>query len=236
LRDEDALARGEAADALGRLGTEAVSATEALAGALRDEEPAVRLRAARALWRIGGTTSELAPPALLALVSRAEVTRPGVRLDAAVEIRKIGGETEAKAISSLAPLTAHEAPAFRREAIECLERFGPRARVAVPALERALGDDDRVVRCLAALALSEIEGWRKGRARTLLTGMVDDPALSTEMRKRVRWVVDSDLVNGSEYSQPVHVLRDVVAELRRAEAQVKPGPAQPSVAEATEPD
>jgi HEAT repeat protein len=217
LKDDDARARCDAADALGRLGPDAVIAADALAGAFRDGEPWVRLRAARAIWRIGGKASELAPPVLLSLVAQAAVTSPPVRLDATDVIVKMGGETEARALSSLISLTDSEALAVRREAIECLERFGPRARNAIPALERALGDDDRVVRCLAALALSEIEGWEKGRARSLLKGMVDDPALSPRMRKPVRWVIDSNLVNDSEFSQPVHVLRQLVAELRQAE-------------------
>lgn len=107
---------------------------------------------------------------------------------------------------------------------------------AIPALERALGDQDRVVRCLAGLALSEIEGWEKGRARTVLEAMVDDLALSHEMRKPVRWVINSQLVNGSEFSQPVHVLRRVVADLRQAEDRAKIGSPRPSGPEATEPE
>jgi hypothetical protein len=102
-------------------------------------------------------------------------------------------------------------------------------------LERALGDNDRVVRCLAALALSEFEGWEKGRARSLLKRMVDDPALPPRMRKPVRWVIDSNLVNGSEFSQPVHVLRDLVVELRQAEDKVKLGSTQPFDPGAAEP-
>ena len=193
------------------------------------------MRSARALWRIGGKTSELAPPALLSMVAQPTVTSPPVRLDATDVVSKMGGETEARALASLISLTADDAPAVRREAIEGLERFGPRARVAIPALERALSDEDRVVRCLAASALSEIEGWEKGRARALLKGMVDDPALSCGMRKPVRWVIDSALVNGSEFSQPVHVLRGLVADLRQAEGRVKMGSPQPSSPEATEP-
>ena len=229
LKDDDARARCDAADALGRFGPDAVTAAYALAEALRDGEPCVRLRAARALWRIGGKAREQAPPALLSLVAQAAVTNPPVRLDATDVIIKMGGETEARALSSLLSLTDDEAPAIRREAIECLERFGPRARNAIPALERALGDEDRLVRCLAALALSEIEGWEKGRARSLLKGMVDDPALLPRVRKPVRWVIDSNLVNGSEFSQPVHILRDLVVELRQAEDKVKLGSTQPAV-------
>jgi hypothetical protein len=103
-------------------------------------------------------------------------------------------------------------------------------------LERALGDDDRVVRCLAALALSEIEGSEKGRARTLLKGMVDDPALPLRMRKPVRWVIESKLVNGSEFSHPVRVVRNLVVELRQAEDNAKFGSTQPSDHGAAEPE
>ena len=236
LRDDDARARYEAADALGRLGPDAVSAAEALARALEDGDPGVRLRSARALWRIGGKVSELAPTALLGLVEQTAPTNPPVRLDATDVIIKMGGETEKRALASLISLLADHAPAVRREVIECLERFGPRARDAVPAFERALGDEDRVVRCLAALALSEIEGWEKGRARAVLKAMVDDPALSPGMRKPVRWVIHSQLVNGSEFSQPVHVLRSLVADLRQAEDRAKIGSPRPSGPEATEPE
>jgi hypothetical protein len=236
LRDDDARARREAADALGRFGPDAVTAADALAMALEDGDLGVRLRSARALWQTGGNASEPAPPALLSLVAQTTVISPPVRLDAIEVIVKMGGETEARALASLISLTADDAADVRREAIECLERLGPRARGAIPALERALGDEDRVVRCLAALALSEIEGWEKGRARALLKGMVDDPALSPGMRKPVRWVIDSALVNGSEFSQPVHVLRGLVADLRQAEDGVKIGSTRPSGAEATQPE
>jgi hypothetical protein len=236
LRDNDARARCEAADALGRFGPDALMAADALVGALGDKEAGVRLRAARALWRIGGKASELAPPVLLSLVALPAVTRPPVRLDAVDVIGRIGGETEARALASLISLTDNEAPAVRREAIECLAQLGRRARVAIPVLERALVDDDRVVRCLAALALSEIEGWEKGRARTLLNGMVDDPALPARVRKPVQWVIDSNLVNGSEFSQPVHVLRSLVAELRQAEDIGKLRATQPTGPLAAEPE
>jgi hypothetical protein len=192
------------------------------------------LRAARALWQVGEKASELAPPVLLSLVGQAVVASPPVRVDATDVILKMGGETEARAFASLISLTDDKTRAVRREAIECLGRFGPRARVAIPALERALGDDDRVARCLAAMALSGIEGWEKGRARALLNEMVDDPALSPQMRKRTRWVTQANLVNGSEFSQPVHVLGDLIAELRQAEQ--RSGSIRPSGPDVAEPE
>jgi HEAT repeat protein len=217
LRDEDPRARREAADALARIGPDAVMASGGLTEALSDRDPGVRCRAARALWRIGRKASEPVPQALLSLVADPVVASPPVRIDAVEVIRAIGGETEAQAVSALLPLISARDPAVRREAIASLERFGPRAHLAIPALERALGDDDRVARCLAALALSEIEGWEKGRARSMLRGMVDDPLLPPRMQQQVRWVTQADLVNGSEFSQPVHTLRALVVELRQVE-------------------
>jgi hypothetical protein len=55
----------------------------------------------------------------------------------------------------------------------------------------------------------------------MLTEVVDSPALSDAMRQQVRWVLQTDLVAGSEFSQPVHILRSLVAELRQAEALAK---------------
>ena len=217
LRDGDARARCEAADALGRLGPDAASAADELATVLGDSDPAVRLRSARALWRIGGQWSERGAPALLDLVAQATVASPSVRLDAIDVIRQVGGETEARALTSLVSLTTNNDPTVRREVIESLERFGRRARVAIPSLETALHDEDLLVRCLAALALSEIEGWEKGWALALLKRIVNDPALPPGMGKRVRWVIDANLVGGSQFSQPVHVLRALVVELRQAE-------------------
>lgn len=216
LRDGDARIRRSAADALGRFGPDAGAAADDLTQSLRDRDPGVRLRAARTLWRIG-KASEQVPPVLLALVAQEAVANPSVRVDATDVIAGIGGETEARALSSLISLAGADSSAVRCEAIECLTRLGPRARDAIPALERAMNDDDRLVRCLAALALSGIEGWEKGWARKSLNGMVDDPNLSPGMRKQVRWVTQANLVNGSEFSQPVHVLRGLVLELRQAE-------------------
>jgi HEAT repeat protein len=217
LRDGDALARYEAADALGRLGFEAVRAADALTTALGDSDPAFRLRSARALWRAGGPMSRRSAPTLLELVAQTSVAKPAVRLDAIDVIRQMGGETDARALESLVSLTTSVDPAVRREVIECLERYGRRARIAIPSLERALDDEDLLVRCLAASALSEIEGWEKGRALSLLKSIVDNPALPPGMGKRLRWVIDANLVHGSEFSQPVHVLRALVAELKETE-------------------
>jgi HEAT repeat protein len=233
LRDSDSRVRRQAADALARFGPEAgKEGTDGLAEALADQVPDVRFRAARALSRIEGRGREPVVQVLLALAASPVATRPASvvssatplsdtrppdRFDVVEVIRRLGNETESHAVSALIPLTVAEDPSVRREAAECLGLFGPRARSAVPGLERALGDDDPVVRCLSALSLSEIEGWEKGRARTLLNELVDSPSLPPGSRQRVRWVVQSDLVGGSEFSQPVHTLRALVFEYRQTE-------------------
>jgi HEAT repeat protein len=155
---------------------------------------------------------------LLDLVAAPVVTRPPARIAAVGVLHRMGDEAVARSIAALIPLVDARGASVRREAIECLATLGPRARDAVPALERALADEDRLVRCLAALALSDIEGWGKGRARSMLSREAESPALSAAMRQQVRWVLGANLVAGSEISQPVHILRSLVADLRRAEA------------------
>ena len=103
-------------------------------------------------------------------------------------------------------------------AIEGLEQLGISSRGAVPALVRALRDDDQMCRCLAALALSEIEGRDKGRARAMLAELADSPSLPPRVKKQVSWVLSANFVGVSKVSQPVHVLRFVVDEYRQVEA------------------
>jgi HEAT repeat protein len=246
LRDPDPQVRRITADTLARFGPEARDAIDPLARVLDDRIADVRFRAARTLYRIEGQAHDTALNALISLVASPGVTnRPNSigavppKVDALGEvapvsdalppdraavvevIRKLGDGAASRAIAALIPLVAADDPKVRREAVECLGLFGPKARTAVPSLENALGNEDLVVRCLAALSLSEIEGWEKGRARSMLETLVDHPKLPTRARKQVPWVVQANLVAGSEISQPVHVLRDLVDEVRRAEEKAK---------------
>jgi hypothetical protein len=223
LRDEDVRIRRLSADALGRIGPEAVSATDGLTGALSDPDPIVRFRAARALIRVEGQASESARRALLAMLAEPVINQIPSLIVVAPVIRRLGPEAEAEIVAALVPLIDAKNPLIRRTAIAYLEELAPQSGAANPALNRSLHDADLMSRCLAALALSEIEGWQSGRARAMLQELEDHRSIPSAMQKQVHWVLTTNLVAGSEISQPVHTLRFVVDELRRAEGQFKPG-------------
>ncbi len=225
LRDPDVRIRRQAADALGRLGYEAGEGVDGLIGALEDDDLDVRFRAARALERVGGRAGEPALRALLGLLADPIGARFPDRPAIIPIVRGMGPDAESRAIAALIPLVAAGDRPARRSAIECLQILGPRARDATSALEKkAAGDPDLMTRCLAASALSEIEGWERGRARQLLGELVDRPAIPPRMRKQVSWVLTAELTNGSEIWQPVHTLRALVDELKLVERRVEPGP------------
>jgi HEAT repeat protein len=218
LRDGDAAVRRGAAAVLARMDPHAKEVAGSLATALGDEDHEVRYQAARALQGIepGGRPLKV----LLALLTDPNLSleQPNGRTDVAATILRMGPEAEARAIAALTSRIGEGSRSMRREAVECIGLFGSHAVGAVPALEKVLSDEDRLLRCLAALSLSEIEGMYKGRARALLQQLVDDPGLPPELREPTRWTVAVNLVGGSEHSHPVHRLRQVAEAFRLAEA------------------
>lgn len=222
LDDQDVRIRRLSADVLGRIGPEADAATGGLTGALRDPDPIVRFRAARALIRVEGRAREPVRRAIMALLAEPVINRGPNLIIMAPVIRRLGPEAEAEAVAALVPQVDARDPRIRRTAIAYLEEFAPRSGVADPALNRALRDDDRIARCLAALALSEIEGWESGRARAMLQALEDQHSIPPGMQKQVHWVLTTDLVGGSENSQSVHILRSLVDVLRFEESPAKP--------------
>lgn len=236
IRDDDPEVRRRAADALGRFGPEAASQAAALRAALTDPDPNVRFGAARSLGRVERRDSDPVARTVLELLTVPVVPNlPEVdrgprnpdRTAAAELVRGMGPEAQARAVAVLIPLVGAQDLAVRRAAIESLQSLGPAAAPAVPSLEQASRSDDLVTRCLASLTLAKIEGIERGRARATLQELLDGGALSPGMVPprivaEVRWVLTTNLVNGSEFSQPVHVLRSLAEELRRAEAQEGP--------------
>jgi HEAT repeat protein len=237
LRDDDPEVRRRAADALRRFGPKAASQTLALRSALDDPDPNVRFGAARALGEVEGRNSELVVRTMLDLLTVPVILympeadrRPGdpVQIAAADLISRMEPQAKGRAVAVLAPLLSAKDQAVRRAAIESLFLLRPSAAPAAPSLEDALqSDDDLVAKCFASLTLAEIEGIEKGRARTTLQELLDSGALQPEaipprLLAQVRHVLAAGLVNGSEFRRPIHLLRNVAEELRRAEAQPKP--------------
>lgn len=235
LRDGDAEVRRRAADALGRIGPEAATQAPALRASLGDPDPNVRFGSARALGQIEGPDGDpvvravsdlLTVPAVLHLPEADRGSGVPDRTAAAELVRGMRPEAQGRVVAVLIPLVSSPDSTIRRAAIECLGRLGPAAGNATTALERAARSDDLVTRGLAALVLVELEGRERGRARAVLQELLDSEALrpgliSAPMLGQMRWVTTANLVAGSEIYQPVHVLRALVADLRRAEVRAE---------------
>src|SRR3954447_6351230 len=76
----------------------------------------------------------------------------------------------------------HQDPSARLEAAAALDRMGPRAKAAVPALAGALKDADVHVRKMAALALGDIGPDAGGAVPALVEALRDE---SEAVRRRV---------------------------------------------------
>jgi HEAT repeat protein len=180
LEDEDPDMRVAAANALGEIGPEAMEAVPALVwAALEDEDRDVR---SVAVWALGGIEPEVAisvlsrvledgdpdqvrtsailglrqskGEAVPALIRALEDKDPDMRI-AAVEVLGWIGPEVAEAVPVLIRVLEDDAdPRVRESAAYELGYMGSEA---VPALTRALEDEDPGVRSAAAEALEQIE-------------------------------------------------------------------------------
>jgi HEAT repeat protein len=160
LSDQDPFVRWASARTLGKMApldgvedgaTVERGAVAALARALCEEDPDVRLRVAGALEKFGSA----AQPAVPALARAASVGDVEARIIAAHAIAVIGGHPE-EAVPALAAGLTDPNVRLRRAVAEALSRYGADARAARPALQRALWDTDPEVRRLASDALLSI--------------------------------------------------------------------------------
>ncbi len=150
LDDPEPEVRRCALDALGRLADSSAAITDRLAALLTDADPSIRARAALLLTRSGpGPHNE----ALSILQSMAADSDPVVRVSALDALREAAEKEMFDLV--LAGLTdLHATPPVRRAAAAALVRIDPQQ--ALPALIRALNDDDRSVREALAAALGQI--------------------------------------------------------------------------------
>jgi HEAT repeat protein len=187
LRDPDARARRQAAEALESMGEEAAPAVPALIRALDDPDLFVRWIAVRTLGKLGPKTSASAIPAIGRLLSDPDLD---VEVQAATVLGLFEGAAEQTVPDLIAAIRAGDAtltiaaikalmsinkrldevvPAVievlsvrdaraRRQAAEALSRFGPAARSAADALRARLNDPDPEVRKAVADALLSITG------------------------------------------------------------------------------
>jgi hypothetical protein len=129
------------------------AAVQKLIEHLRDEDPFVRLKAAKALGRMGAAARS-AIPALKAL---ADDPDEDVRMVAANAIRKIGAGPDPRVAGLVENLGSGDAM-VRMQAAKALGQLGPAAREALPALRKLKNDPDEDVRMIAASAIRKIAG------------------------------------------------------------------------------
>ena len=151
LRDEDSDVAGDAARALGALGTRASPSVGALVTTLSHENPYVRIYAAEALASIG-------PNAVKATNALAEALGdpiPGVRWAACEALASIGPAAQS-AVPQLIEALEDEFLYVRIFAAGALGSIGPKAQPAREALRAAANDP--ALRSEAEWALSRIAG------------------------------------------------------------------------------
>jgi HEAT repeat protein len=189
LRDPHEPTVRAAASALRRMGREAGDAQAELVALLRngkaDEE--ARTEAALALGQINFEASTLA--------ALREVIRDGkaagrIRRAAIESVGKLGKEAGPASSDLAALLVGKDTPEeLRLAAVTALEQLGAEAKPAIPALiqtlsdpqvVKLLGDNARIIRCLAMQSLTRIGGDLDGRRKEVvraLLGVVEEPGL-----------------------------------------------------------
>jgi outer membrane protein assembly factor BamB/HEAT repeat protein len=157
LQDEDAMVAGDAARALGALGSKASPSVGALVTALSHEDPYVRIYAAEALASIGPNAAR----ATHALAEALGDPVPGVRWAACEALASIGPAAQS-AVPQLIEALEDEFLYVRIFAAGALGSIGPKAQSAREAL-RAAGNDS-ALRTEAEWALSRIAGAKSGES------------------------------------------------------------------------
>jgi HEAT repeat protein/outer membrane protein assembly factor BamB len=155
LRDTDSMVAGDAARALGALGTRASPSVRALVKTLSHEDPYVRVYAAEALASIGPNAAN----ATDALAEALGDPIPGVRWAACEALGGIGPAAQS-AVPQLIEALEDEFLYVRIFAAGALGSIGPKARSARAALRAAANDP--ILRNEAEWALSRIAGVTSG--------------------------------------------------------------------------
>ncbi|HBI43825.1 MAG TPA: hypothetical protein DDY78_13395 [Planctomycetales bacterium] len=164
LKDEKQSVRAAAADALRRIAVNKDGAKE-VANALPELELLVKdtqadhLGRAQAALAIGQVGAPEAVPAVgtLSNVAADDKAPADVRKAAVDALGRLGTDAGAAAGRLGDVLASATAPSeVRRGAVEALDRFGASAKPALPALKKAVGDNDKFIRVIAMHALGRM--------------------------------------------------------------------------------
>ncbi len=167
LKDQAKVVRRRAAEALGKIGTEAKAAIPALIAALDDEGYLVRESAADALEKIGALTSELNIKRhvknIIIREHRGDDEVVGTDFPWVLpEVNKPAQEYLIKTGRPAVPLlikVIEDNTNFYAliAAVDTLAKMGPEAKIAIPTLIKVLEDKDTKVREAAQEAIRKIE-------------------------------------------------------------------------------
>jgi 6-phosphogluconolactonase len=169
LQDANPIVAQYAAYALGRIGSRARSAAEALSRAASHADPSVRQAAVTALGRVGPTNIGGET-----LTTAAASTDARTRAAAAAALARV--DTPPEALEPLVAGLTGSSIEVRRAAAETLTLMGPAARPVLDKIIEALEHPDADVRRLSADVLAAF-GREGGRAVPALFGAVQDEDL-----------------------------------------------------------
>jgi HEAT repeat protein len=106
-----------------------------------------------------------------------------------------------QAAAALAGLLDDADTSIDGDVIDCLVTVGPRARAALPALERLMDDEDSAHRASAGIAFATIGGKSMPRAIPILLAILDDLSLAPEWRQsalgKIRELDEAKLVKAT---------------------------------------
>jgi HEAT repeat protein len=199
LKDDAPSVRAAAADALRRVAVDVDAAKEAAAAVpdleqlLKDKnaDHAGRAAAAAAIGQVGApakppekkaaeaVAAALAAVGTLADTAADDMAPADVRKAAAEALGRLGEDAGAAAGKLGSVLAAADAPLeARRAAAAALDQFGAGAKPALPALKKAVGDEDRFLRIVAMHVLGRLGPGlgdeAKGVVAVLLPRIDDD--------------------------------------------------------------
>jgi HEAT repeat protein len=154
LQEENEDFRVRVMELLEDMGSQALTAHDALSKLVNEGESAyVRVKAARALYSIDPTNT-LTVPAILAGL---KANDPGARF-AAASTAQLVGEAAQDVVPALIQALKDKDKGVRYGVAAALGAMGPSAKAAIPALEAVLKDDADFVRQMASSAMKRIKG------------------------------------------------------------------------------